>query len=158
MPVPASRELDMLNAAVTLLLAEEAPNPDLNYPPDADSVWFVDAPQIKHLAEFTTAYFVSPGDVIYTPDTACQVRSAGDFIVTAVTRHTSAEELASTDYEAADVKKLKMVADLIQILNGASPNGVLVLLAARNLTLEVDGWAVVQCQFSFEDSQAGSTG
>lgn len=158
MSVPVNNEKEMLEGAVAILLTVVGQVTEYNFPPDASSVWLVDQPQIKHLGEFTTAYFVHPGDVIFTPDTGCTVRSAGDFLVTAVTRHEASELPSESGYEAATVKKLKMVADVMKALNGQSPADVLVLVSARNMSLEVDGWAVVQMQFAFEDSHAGSLG
>lgn len=152
---PESRELAMLQGAVALLQAMTAASPTTyNFIPD--EAFLVDAPQIKHLGEFTHAYFVSPGDVIYAADTGCQVRSEGDFLVTGVRRHTASELPWDGDYIATVATKLKMVADLILALNGQSPGGILVTITGRNVSLEVDGWAVVQVQFGFTDSQAGS--
>jgi hypothetical protein len=145
----ASVEWDLLEAVQTALVGITTPGriPDL--------VRIVDSPQIKHLPEakqtgLARIFLVSPGDVIITEDTTCKMLYEGDLLVTGIVQHASPEDLKAGDYVPTAKEKLLTVEDVKGALNGNTYlTNVVTFIANRNMSVEVDGWAVVQVQISF---------
>ena len=152
-------ELLLLYAARDALAAMSGP--DYWYPPDpADACYFVDVPELKHLAEFEVGYFVHPGDVIYQVDTSCTYRISGDFLVTGVRRYGLPELPWETGHEPLPDSRLKLAHDVSLALNAVElvpalgdRTAIVPLVTNRNLQLDVDGWAVAQIQFGFAFSE-----
>lgn len=149
-------ELLLLEASAVALQAATG-DPPYWFDPDADAVFVVDIPELKHLGEFGHGYFVHPGDTIYQVDTGCKFSISGDFLVTGARRYENSPELPwDAGYVSLPDVRLKITQDIINALNQkelvpalADRTAIVPSVANRNLLLDVDGWAVAQVQFSF---------
>jgi hypothetical protein len=118
-------------------------------------VTIVDEPQIKHLPEAqpegkSRVFLVSPGDVVITEDTSCQMLYEGDLLVTGITQHIASEDVTMAEYEPTAKEKLLLVEDVKGAVNGKDLlASVTTFIANRNMDMEVDGWAIVQVQVAF---------
>lgn len=145
----ASIEWDLLEAVKAALAGITTPG---RVP---DRVDVVDAPMLKHLPEAKPSgkartFLVSPGDVVITEDTSCRTLYEGDLIVTGVAQHVAPEELTAPGYEPTAKEKLLLVEDIKGAVHGKSlVVNVPTFIANRNMTAEVDGWAIVQVQVAF---------
>ncbi len=145
----ASKEWDLLVAVQTALAAIVT----AGRVPDRVSI--VDQPLLKHLPEAKPSgkarvFFVSPGDVVITEDTSCRMLYEGDLLVTGATQHVAPEDLRASDYEPTAKEKLLLVEDVKGAVNGKTLiDSVPTFIASRNMTVEVDGWAIVQVQVAF---------
>jgi len=154
-----SHEFRILEGARALLAA--AAGASYNY--DVDGAFIVNQPQLKHLTEAANdagvsdwpkaLYYVHPGDAIFVVDTGCASRVTGDFMVTAGVRIGGPELPWQAGYVSMVAVQMRMLADIYRALNGQEIAGASIFVANRNLVLEVDGWALVQVQLSFEYSE-----
>ncbi len=148
-------ELLLLQAAAARLQTITA-GADYWFTPDPSSVWIVDVPELKHLGEFTQAFLVHPGDVIYQVDTGCNFLISGDFLVTGARKYQDPELPWQTGHTPLPEVRLKLAQDIAKALNNVElvaelgqRTPIVAFVANRNLTLDADGWAVAQVQFSF---------
>lgn len=123
---------------------------------DAEAAYLIQKPQVKHLTEISegawakTLYLVSPGDVNPADYTQCATLFPGDLLVTAGIKVGTPELPWLTGYEPVPKLQLRMFQDIYRALHLKQEGDAILKVANRNLDLEVDGWAIVQVQVSFE--------
>lgn len=155
---PSTEPLEnrILIAARDLLAAAVGPS----YIYDASAAYLVPRPQVKLLDEVgnvdawpKTLYIVSPGDNTAQDYTQCATNFTGDFLVTAGVKFQTPELPWSPGHVPIPTVQFRMVQDIYTALHLKELFGATLKFANRNLDLEVDGWALVQAQISFEVSE-----
>lgn len=158
LPAQEPTEYRLLEAVRAML--EAAVGSEYIY--DADGSYIVSKPQVKHLTEIVkepwpkVLYLVSPGDVNPQDYTQCATLFPGDLLVTAGQTIGTPELPWLSGYVPAAKVQLRMVQDIYKALHLKQIDDAILKIANRNLDLEVDGWALVQVQVSFEYTEVDS--
>jgi hypothetical protein len=158
LPAEEPTEFRLIEAVRAMLAA--AVGADYIY--DALDAYIVQKPQVKHLTEGTEAvwpsvlYLVSPGDVNPQDYTQCATLFPGDLLVTAGQKVGYPELPWESGYVPIPKLQMRMVQDVYRALHLKQIGDAILKIANRNLDLEVDGWALVQVQVSFEYTEVDS--
>lgn len=123
-----------------------------------DHVWIVDEPELPMLDDgWELAYFVYPGDGIFSPETGLRVDAHVDFyIMGALQNRTGADSPAEVpEGEEGPIRKLRLFSDVRRAVMGAQAPGFAqqLWISDRNLRVYAPGWHLVQIQGSAQFSE-----